>query len=262
MGLGSLIPTSWSDAASKLLNPLDPNVGPLAVLGPQKPDMTNMVAAQQRANQQADALGAERAAYRDTQAPVQMRAHIDQAQQDEIRRRQLAALGGLDAAANGTAPSVAQAQAQQQADRAAAQQFGMAAALGGRSPGGALRQASMGAAQVQGDVASQGAALRAQEMQQARQQQIAALQGMRGQDIGLATDQASLNNQAMANNLQAQLANQGQNLDWRKALLGGQNQALGTATNAATGQLDAAQRAADSNNRFTGGLLGGLGSLL
>lgn len=205
--------------------------------GPNKGDTTAIDQSVQDARAQAQALGAERAGYQDRAAPV-----IDQTNANQIRQQQLAALGGLQAAANGTTPSAAALQAEQARQANVANQFGMAAAFRGRSPGAAQAQASRGAAMINAQASASGAAQRAAEQAQARNALVAALGGVRQQDTGVATDQAQL-----------QLAQQGQDQDWRKALLGGQVASTGQEGTAAGTYAKLLQDQADAKNKSEAG---------
>lgn len=198
-----------------------------------------------------------------TIAPQSGGTLIDQNQIGGLRDQQQAAINGLAAAAAGNVPSPAELQAQRQAQIAGAQQFGQAAALqGGMSSGGALRNALQGSAQLQGDIANQGAILRAQEQANARNALVGALSGARGQEQDLATGQAGLNQQNNLANLTAQLNNSGQNLDWMKALLSGQLQSQNTAVTG-QGQVAAANAsAAAAKNARDASILGTGASLL
>jgi hypothetical protein len=121
--------------------------------------------------------------------------------QDQQRARQNALLDQLMAASNGQGPSAAQQQLKMGADRNMANAMAMAAAQG--TPG-AARQAAFQRAAITQDAAGQSAMLRAQEINDARGLLGQVAQGARAQDIGLATDQAGLQQQtALA---QAQLA--------------------------------------------------------
>lgn len=129
----------------------------------------------------------------------------------DARRRQLAALGGLQGqvgalnkfATAPMGPSAAQAQLQAGTDMAARQQYGFARSQAGGG-GAALRNAAFNAAGLQGNAANASASLLAQETQAHRAQQLQALgaaqQGagqiagytgqVRGADQGFAQAQA------------------------------------------------------------------------
>ena len=157
---------------------------------------------------------------------------IDRTQSDQSRGFQMGSLANLDAAtkgqtedmrllsgaANGTAPSRAEQLGQQMSDRALRSQVSAAGNVRG-GPGAqaaAFRQASQGAAQQRADMNQGIQAERAAEMATARGQfagamgnargQLAsAATSTRGQDIGLATDQARLDqNQTALNDARAQ----------------------------------------------------------
>jgi hypothetical protein len=97
------------------------------------------------------------------------------------------AIADLTAASKGLVPSAAELQLHQQAARNAANAFGMAAALGGRTPGGALRSAQMAATNTQGDANAQAAQLRAQEQAQARAALVQAIGNQQQSEQGLRT---------------------------------------------------------------------------
>lgn len=155
-------------------------------------------------------------------------------------QQQQSAINDLGRAAAGQVASPAELQLRQQAARNAANAYGMSAALQGRSPGMALRQAQQSALQTQGDANQQAAVLRAQEQQAARQAYMNALQGFQGQQQSL----------------------RGQDINQYLGVLGGQTSALGAAGGSANafGQASAANAA--SQNAMKGGLLGTAGSLL
>lgn len=132
---------------------------------------------------------------------------IDTGNQDQVRARQMDLLSMLEAAAAGRGgPSPAELMLQRAAERSAAQQFGMAQAARGQSAGSALRQAMMGAANIHAQQSADAAILRAQEQDQARRSLIGALEATRGADIGIATQQAQLLQQAGLQNQQTALA--------------------------------------------------------
>lgn len=120
-------------------------------------------------------------------------ATIATGMQDQQRARQNALLDQLMAASNGQGPSAAQQQLKMGADRNMANALAMAAAAG--TPG-AQRQAAFQRAAITQDAAGQAAILRAQEINDARGLLGQVAQGARAQDIGLATDQANLAQQA------------------------------------------------------------------
>lgn len=144
-----------------------------------------------------DALARE-AAMRGTQtmrgAQVGPASQIDTLQQNQMRARQNALLDQLAQTAAGGGPSAAQQMFKAGADRAQAAALARAAAGG---TAGAQRQASFEAAGAIQDAAGQSAMLRAQEQQQAMGMLGGTLQGARQQDLGLAVDQAQLNQQAL-----------------------------------------------------------------
>ena len=114
-------------------------------------------------------------------------------------------LGLLQSAALGQQPSVAQQQVQQQGATDAANAFGLAASLGGRTPGMALRTAENSAQQTQAATNAAGGELRAGEMAQARGALVNGEGMYRGQDIDLLKQQQD----TMAKNTAAQNAFKG-----------------------------------------------------
>lgn len=125
----------------------------------------------------------------------------------------------LDRAMGRGGPSVAQNMLSQATDQNARQAAAVAGSQrGGSSPlaGRTLAQNTMG---IQQTAAGQGATMQAQE-QEAAQGLAGQLIGQgRQQDIGLATDQASLTQQQRLANVQAQLAQTGMNDEQQRAYL-------------------------------------------
>ncbi len=136
---------------------------------------------------------------------------------DAIRNQQLQSIAGLTAAANGSVPSAADLQGQKQAATDVASQYALAASLGGRNAGSALRQASQQAGNLQINDTANAMANRAAEQATARGQLSTATAGLRGQDLSEAADnqsaaltQTGLNNTQQQNYLaNALLAQQG-----------------------------------------------------
>jgi hypothetical protein len=127
-------------------------------------------------------------------------ATIDQGASNETRAQQETSLAGLRAAATGAVPSAAELQLRQTTDRNIKNQYALAAALQGRSAGGALKQASDATGDLDAQAAADAAVLRAKEQSDARNAESAALSGVRGQDIGVATSQAGLTQGAQVQN--------------------------------------------------------------
>jgi hypothetical protein len=243
---------SAADAIGNVLTP--------AQAGPGNGGLDASVA---RSNAMADKVAAERAGLKPTAAPLVGNVQVDPTQIDPLRQQQGDAIRQIAAAAAGQTPSPAELQAKQQAERAASQQFGQAAALrGGMSSGGALRQASQGAAQVLGDVANQGAVLRAGEQANARQQLVGALAGVRGQEQDLGTTNAGLTQQGNLANQNSKIQTTGQDFDWQKALLSGEGQANQTAEQAAASAATAEAQRIASENAYKGAIIGAGGSIL
>jgi hypothetical protein len=209
--------------------------------------------------------------------------NINTAQSDQTRAQQEQSLNDLHAASTGAAPSVAEIQQRQGLDNAVANQYALAASLGGRSVGGALRTAAHGAAGLQQAGVNDAASLRANEIATARAQESSALQGVAGQDANNAQAQAALtqgnnqfnttatntlqnkvldaNTQSQLANLNAQLQTQGMDENERNAILAAQLQAMGYAQSGANSIVDANTAAANAKNQQTGTLISTLGSL-
>ena len=212
-------------------------------------------------------------------------AQLDLEQRNQIRQRQLGALGGLEAAAAGQVPSAAAIQQQSGLDAALRSQLALAnTARGG--PGAqiaAQRAAAGGAAQAQLGAVGQFGALRAEEQAIARGQLTGALGGLAGQDIGVAESQAGLEQQATLANLgveqQTSLANLQAGLTRDQLLqqqqfrgLGGELGAQGAGAQAfqfpqslqaqiRSSELAAEAQAAAANRQLFGSILGGFATL-
>lgn len=128
---------------------------------------------------------------------------LDTGPQSMVRAQQDQLSQMLMDQAMGRGPSVAQAQLQAGTDRNMSQAMGMAAAGASGSRGaGALRQVGDQRAMIGQQMAQDSGMLRMQEQLGARQMLGQHLGGMRGQDLGLASEQARM-----------ALASQGQNDD-------------------------------------------------
>jgi hypothetical protein len=164
---------------------------------------------------------------------------VDLSGADALRGQQTANLGSLQAASTGQAPSVAQAQYAAALGQQQNAALGVVAGSRGAGRGaGRLQVASQFGAQA-GVQAQQQAAAVAQERQNALAQYTAALQGARGQDIGLATDRAQL---GISRDVAADAAGRGAFQATHAAqlgYLGAANQAVGQQANVAQGQAGA-----------------------
>lgn len=136
-------------------------------------------------------------------AQTRQAAQIATGPQDQFRNQQMALANQLAAQAQGQGPSLAQAQLRQATDRNIAQQAALIGSQRGLNPNQAARQAAIQGAAANQQAAGQSAQLRLQE-QQAAQQALAGIAGAgREQDLGLAQNQASLNQQATLSNRDA-----------------------------------------------------------
>lgn len=259
----------------------------------------------QAAQQQAAALGAQQAvaAQNQTQAqqastgfqnymndqtksvqanPINLQSGMLGAQQigntntDASRIQQMQALGLIQGAAQGNAPSAAQIQMNQGLNQALMQQMAAAnSGAGGFNPAMSRLAMIQGANQMQ-TTSANSAALRAQEMAAARDQYAQQAAGLRSQDIGLANNQANLNYQIGSQNIANQNAmqqfnvganntRQGQVNDlqsqYLQAQLGFNGQSLQQQQAAAAlqAQKDAAAQA--QQNRMIGGIASAAGGI-
>ncbi len=194
-------------------------------------DLTGVRDAQKRAFNLQDQLAAERAGYGGNYSRVG---------DASLAAQQQGNIADLANAAAGRVPSPAEIQLQQAGGLNAARQFGLAAALQGRNPGAALRSGRLGSLATQNQTNVEAAMMRAKEQEAARQALIQALSSAR-------TEGQNLN---------------AQDIDWRKALLGGTVNALNSGTTAAGQEADAQAKNAASRTSFLGGLTSTAGDIL
>lgn len=229
---------SWYDYVPGVSNiagiakgdPLQTVIGPGAAIArkagltPSTPNLSGVQQAQTNAFGVQNALAAQRDAYRGQYNPRT---------EGTLNGQGLDTINSLRAAAAGQVPSAAEIQLRNQAAKNAANSFGVAAALQGRSPAGALHQALVSNAGTQAQTNSDAAALRAQEMATARGQLVGAIQGQQQNELGQRqTDTTQTGN-----------------------LLQGQIGALNAGTTAAVGNANAQAQAAAAKNAFTGSLI-------
>ena len=155
-----------------------------------------------------------------------------QPQQQQLYQQGQGAIAGLQDAASGAVPSAAEQQLRAQGSRDASNSFGIAAALQGRSPGMALKNAIQGATQTQATTNQQAGVQRANEQATARGQLVGAIQGQQGNTT----------------------AQGGQ-------LLGGESNALGTGTTAANDLVGGNTTNAAAQNQAAAGALGIVGNV-
>jgi hypothetical protein len=137
--------------------------------------------------------------------PQAQGATIDQSQQWEWKERQRGLADALTQQSMGQGPSLAGAQLSQARDQNIATQMALAASGRGVNPALAQRQVANQAAMAGQQAARDSATMRIQEQLAARQQLAGVTEGARAQDIGLATSQAGLTQQANLANQQAAL---------------------------------------------------------
>lgn len=188
---------------------------------------------------------------------------IDTTQSSQTRGAQMGALGLMQTAAQGSAPSQAEILSRKANEDAMAGQMSMAASVKGgpAAQAAAMRSAMMGQASQAAAGNREIAALRAQEMAQARGQYFGATSQARGQDIGEAQKQAELNEarqqyyEGMANDVyKTQLnANLGKQSESDQAWYRGRMATLQS-------EAQDAQNAKDIASVGLGGLTGAMGS--
>lgn len=125
---------------------------------------------------------------------------LDTGPQSQVRADQAKLTQMLQDQAMGNGPSIAQQQLQQATDRNVAQAMALGQSQRGGAQGGALRNIATNQAQIGQQMAGDSAMLRLQEMMQARGMLGQHLGGMRGQDIGFATNQAQAGLQGLGLN--------------------------------------------------------------
>lgn len=161
--------------------------------------------AQTQADQLQNIYGINPASLSSREGATMNAAEIDQTKQAQFRRGQQDFVTALQKQAAGKGTSVAQTQMQQGKDASIKQAMAMSASQPGVNPAMAARMAQESAATTNLNTNQQLATLRAQEQATARAQLGGALQSARAQDIGLASSQAQLTQQASAANLQAEM---------------------------------------------------------
>lgn len=123
-------------------------------------------------------------------------ATIDQGPQSQFRQGQLGLMGTLEAAARGEGPSASGMAADRARDSMLAQTMALQAGRRGSSAAAGARAAQRGVAIGNQNIMGQEQVGRAGEMAQARGELGAVLGQGRGMDIGLATSQAGMTQQA------------------------------------------------------------------
>lgn len=117
---------------------------------------------------------------------------VDPAMQAQLRAQQQQLFAGIQATADGQGLTAADLTAQKATDAAIAAQRSAAAGAHGTGVVGARWQANNNIATISQKAAADAAILRAKEQETARGQLITGLDAARGQDIGLATTDATL----------------------------------------------------------------------
>ena len=184
-------------------------------------------------------------------------AQIDPALQAQIRQSQMGLVSGLEGAIAGKEPSAAEIMLRNATDRNVANQYALAQAATGMNTGLAQRTAMINAADASQQAIMQQALLRAQEIAAARGQLGGVLDSARGADIGLATNQAGLQQQANLANTgalntstltQAQLSQQAA-IQQAQLQQGASQFNAGQSNDAATANATLAQQAALANQQ-------------
>lgn len=131
-------------------------------------------------------------------------AQINTGPQAEMRAAQTGLVSGLQNAIAGKEPSAAEIMLRNATDRNVANQYAMAQAANGMNTGLAQRTAMINAAEMNQNAVMQQALLRAQELTANRSQLAGLASDTRGADIGLATNQAGMQQQTNLANTGAQ----------------------------------------------------------
>jgi hypothetical protein len=162
-------------------------------------------------NQYGGDLAAALAGAQGRATPQTQAATIDQSQANQFRNQQKDLTQALaDRAAGRGGPSLAEMQMRRGLDTSIASQRAQAASARGLSPGMAQRLAANNIAQAQQATNADATMLRASEQQQAQGMLGNVLAGARGQDLGVAGQQAGFQQQAGLANQQAELQNRAQ----------------------------------------------------
>jgi hypothetical protein len=188
--------------AAKGAGPVQGGVNPM-VAGGLRPDESKFADPTYESNRK---MLAAALAKRAAQGGAAMSgAKMNLAANNEIRSKQIDQIGNLTAQAAGSAvPSAARATLQAGSDMAS--KNAMSLARSGRgSPGMAMKDAMDTQATIGQQTANSATMLAAQEQQTAQGRLMDALSGTRGQDIGVATTQAGLDQDTQKSNLAAAL---------------------------------------------------------
>lgn len=274
-GMGNIDNSWWGQASNKLgfgpgSRPDRPNMNPFTV----NADAFNPSERQNKmwaANQGAMDTASRRDAHQ------MQSARIDPRMQAEFRKRQLGLADQLSQQAQGKGPSLANMQLEQATDRGMSQMRGSMASQRGLSAGQRARMMSQMSGQLQADAGRNAAMTRMQEQMGARQQLAGVLGSARGQDLGLASSQAQLQQGANQANLQSNITNQAQKDAYMMAL---KNQQMGIANSDQNAAMALEKlKSANHNAVLTGnmgmygsdvkahtdnkmGIMGGLGTVL
>lgn len=171
-------------------------------------------------------------------------ATINQTPQGQFRQGQVNLADALTKSMNGQGPSLALETLKSGTDRGMKQALALQASARGVSPALAAKNAANAQAQIVQNASSDAAQVRIQEQIQARQQLAGVLDASRGADIGLATSQAGLTQDANKTNLLSDVDQQKQ-----KDQLVQQFLAMGMSADQAAHQAEVQQQ------QFNAGLL-------
>jgi hypothetical protein len=168
--------------------------------------------------------------FSNVNAPQAGQVQIDPNAGAQNAAGQQALIGQLQAQANGTGPSLASGMLKEGTDRTLANQAALAATTGASNPALAQRNLAVNAIGANQQLAQASAQQRMQDQINAQNQLGSVLSGARGQDIGLAENQAQLTQGANLANLQASTATNAQNLqgatDFNQQQLGYDNNVM------------------------------------
>lgn len=128
------------------------------------------------------------------EAKLAIAAQLERQYEQEMRARQIRALDAVEDVAMGRVTTPAELLAKRQSEVAMADQMAMAGMVKGYDYLTAMRAGMATAGQLQQKAALDNALIRAQEQIQSRYQLLGGLEGVRGQDIAIASENARLQN--------------------------------------------------------------------
>lgn len=119
-------------------------------------------------------------------------AQLANGPQDQVRQQQMGLMGQMAGVVNGSQAGAGELAVRRQANQGMAQQIGAANMARGANAGTAARAAAMGIGQMSTNAAGMGREAALSDQMNARGQMAGLMQGMRGQDLDLAGQNAQL----------------------------------------------------------------------